>query len=166
MRENRFFIEIIFHDSFFIIFHFRVWFVHDLQVLIKIILFWHFCVSSFVQIIFFCFGIKFRRTGHFFVSHRRRVILSQTTLICCEWFEFFNRILISICNLFKWTLNNKTIIFVFNIQIKIVLKMFVIIHKHLFCMLKNLLFGFLFNLLMNSCQIVNIYVMIEWIIVE
>ena len=54
-----------------------------------------------------------------------------------------------------WILNNKTIIFVFNIQIEIVLKTFIIIRKHLFCVTKNLSFGFLFNLLMNSCQIVN-----------
>ena len=140
--KNCFFINIIFHNLFFIIFCFRVLFVYNSQILINIILFWHFCVSFLVQTIFFCFEMRFRRAGHFFTPRRRRVILSQTALICCEQFESFSHILIFICNLFKWTLNNKTIIFVFNIQIRIVLKKFVIIRKHLFCVTKNLSLNF------------------------
>ena len=78
-----------------------------------------FCFNIFASVFlfksFFCFEMKFQWVVHFFASRRRRVILSQTILICCEWFEFFNRILIFICNLFKWILNNKTIVFIFNI---------------------------------------------------
>ena len=157
VRKNCFVINIIFHDLFIIIFCFRVLFFHDSQIVINMILFWHFCVSFFVQIICFDFEIKFQWIDYFFVLCRHLVILLQTVLICCEQFEFFNRILIFICSLFKWTLNNKTIIFILNIWIEIILKTFVIIRKHLFCIMKKCHWIFIqfVNEFMSNCWCIN-----------
>ena len=113
--QKRFFIDINLRDLFHVVFDFHVWFIYDSQILFNFSLCWHFCVNSFVQTVFFDFEMGFWSADCFFISRKCRVILLQIIFICCAHFEFFKHILIFICNLLKWMLNNKIMIFILNI---------------------------------------------------
>ena len=165
IRKDFFQNNIILQCSFHIWFFIEMDFIHSSFILKTITLFL-ICKIIYTVVNFSTFDVRRILTIFSQWFRRRNVILSKAIYICVVQFKLRNRILVSVYNLFNYIINKNVCVFIFNRQIAVILNVLIIVFKYLLCVINSFPSNFFFSLFVDLCQIIDAYVIIDFMMTE
>ena len=141
-------------------------FIHDAFILGTVSLFVVCKMICAVHAIFLTLNVKWILTVFSQWLCRRNVILLQIIHICFTQFTSRNCMLTFVYNLFNCIINKNVCVFAFKTRIDVILKMSITIFKHLFCVISSFSSSSFSSLLVGLCQTVDVYVIINFMMIE